>query len=254
VILHGDCIEKLKEIKEKSIRCVVTSPPYAATREDAYQTVSEAEYPEWTVRWMNEVKRVLTDDGSVLMTIRPMIKHGQISDYVMRTRLALRDAGWIECEELIWHKPDAPPLGSTYRPRRCWEHILWFSLNKNPYINLRSLNIYSDRVGVLGSKRFGNKYIHKQREVQAGIAKDSDVIVAYIAHNSVGVMHPAQYPLTLAKQLIKRFSEENDTVLDPFAGGGTTLLAAKELNRNFVGIELEEKYIEIIKERLCIDS
>ena len=63
----------------------------------------------------------MTPDGSVLSSIRPHVKDGVLSDYVLRTRLALRETGWHECEELIWLKPDAPPLGSKLRPRRAWE-------------------------------------------------------------------------------------------------------------------------------------
>jgi len=62
----------------------------------------------------------LADDGSVLIVIRPHIKKGVLSDYVLRTQLALRDDGWTECEELIWLKPDSPPLGSTIMALENW--------------------------------------------------------------------------------------------------------------------------------------
>ena len=70
---------------------------------------------------MTALSPKMTPDGSVFLVIRPHVRDGVLSDYVLRTRLALREAGWHECEELIWLKPDAPPLGSKLRPRRAWE-------------------------------------------------------------------------------------------------------------------------------------
>ena len=94
----------------------LTSPPFAEQRKNQYKSVSEKDYPAWTVEWMGLLWDKLTSDGSVLIVIRPHISNGMLSDYVLRTRLALRDDGWTECEELIWLKPGSPPLGSTHRP------------------------------------------------------------------------------------------------------------------------------------------
>src|ERR1039457_4275411 len=92
---------------------------------------------------MAALRPKLTGDGSVLIVIRSHVRDGVVSDYVLKTRLALRNDGWKECEELIWLKPNAPPLGSDYRPRRTWEHILWFSKTPKPYIDLRANGSYS---------------------------------------------------------------------------------------------------------------
>ena len=89
-------------------------------------------------------------DGSVFIVIRPHVRDGVISDYVLRTRLALRESGWHECEELIWLKPDAPPLGSLKRPRRTWESVLWFSRSPQPYCDLKACGRESERVGFEG--------------------------------------------------------------------------------------------------------
>jgi hypothetical protein len=75
-------------------------------RKDMYPGVPEEKFPEFAVDWMAKLWDKLTDDGSKLMIIRTHLKRGVISDYVLRTRLALRDFGWKECEELIWYKPD----------------------------------------------------------------------------------------------------------------------------------------------------
>src|SRR5699024_7690803 len=105
----GDCIDVLKGLPDGIVDSVVTSPPYAMQRASTYGGIQEKDYPEWTVAWMQEVWRVLKDDGSVIINISAHIKNGELSDYGRRTRLALRDAGWVELPELIWHKPSSMP-------------------------------------------------------------------------------------------------------------------------------------------------
>ena len=126
-VICGDCLDLIPTLDDESIQLVVTSPPYAEQRAAQYKSISEEDYPQWCVQWMELLWDKLTPDGSVLIVIRPHVSKGSLSDYVLKTRLALRDDGWTECEELIWLKPDAPPLGSNQRPRRTWESILWFA-------------------------------------------------------------------------------------------------------------------------------
>ena len=126
-VLRGDCLDLIPTLDDGSVSLVVTSPPYADQRVGHYEGVSEEDYPDFTVQWMTALAPKMTPDGSVFLVIRSHVKNGVLSDYVMRTRLAVRESGWHECEELVWFKPDAPPLGSKLRPRRAWESILWFS-------------------------------------------------------------------------------------------------------------------------------
>ena len=110
--LHGDCLDLIPTLDDCSVSLVVTSPPYADQRAGHYESVPEEDYPDFTVNWMTALEPKMTPDGSVFVVIRPHLRAGVISDYVLRTRLTLREAGWNECEELIWLKPGAPPLGS----------------------------------------------------------------------------------------------------------------------------------------------
>jgi site-specific DNA-methyltransferase (adenine-specific)/site-specific DNA-methyltransferase (cytosine-N4-specific) len=204
---------------------------------------------------MSALAPKMTKDGSVLIIIRPHLHNGVLSDYVLRTRLALREAGWHECEELIWLKPDAPPLGSLERPRRTWESILWYSKSPKPYCDLKACGKESDRVGFDGSLRFGvgdGKPLNGGQAAgcASGVARISDVILAPIGGNEPSLEHPAVFPLALADQLIRTFSQEGDLVLDPFCGSAQTLLAAKECGRRYLGIEREERYVKIALERL----
>src|SRR5579859_1056858 len=121
MMILGDCIEQMTSLPPKSVDLLITSPPYAEQRKKHYPSITEKEYPEWTAKWMDKASVLLKETGSAVIIIRTNLRKGVISDYVLRTRLLLHNRGWFEPEELIWIKPDAPPLGSIYRPRRSWE-------------------------------------------------------------------------------------------------------------------------------------
>ena len=258
-VLHGDCLDLIPTLDDGSVSLVVTSPPYADQRAGHYEGVPEEDYPDFTVQWMNALAPKLTPDGSVFLVIRPHLRGGILSDYVLRTRLALREAGWHECEELIWFKPNAPPLGSKLRPRRAWESILLFSRSAQPYVDLIACGKESDRLGFSGDIRFAENGFSEKTAwhpcVESfgkghGIARIPDVIVANVGGNEPGLDHPAMFPLALADQLIRTFSQIGDLVADVFCGSGQTLLAAKGCKRRYLGIEREEKYVSIALERL----
>jgi len=249
----GDCLDLSKDLSKDSINLVLTSPPYAKQRDNLYSSVDENVFPEWFTGVCESFKHALVDNGSILVIIRSHIKDGVISDYVLRTRLELRKAGWKECEEIIWFKPDGPPLGSQKRPRRVWENILWFSKSSDPYINLHACgNTFSTRIGFEGSDRFGDGNVienSRSKEIKTGTSRVSDVFTAKVSDIENGIMHPAMYPRTLATQLIKTFSKEGDTILDPFAGSGTTLVESARLKRKYLGFDLNKDYKEEFEKR-----
>jgi len=109
-LLHGDCLDLIPTLDDGSVSLVVTSPPYAEQRAGHYAGIPEEDYPDFTVNWMTALAPKMTPDGSVLIVIRPHLRDGVISDYVLRTRLALRESGWHECEELS--------SGTSPTPRR----------------------------------------------------------------------------------------------------------------------------------------
>ena len=254
-ILHGDCLDLIPQIADNSVQLVLTSPPYAEQRKGHYKGVSESKFPEWVVRWMEPIGDKLTDDGSVLIVIRPHLKNGVLSDYVLQTRLALREDGWFENEELIWLKPDAAPLGSTKRPRRAWESVLWFSKTSQPYCNTFACGRDSNRIGFDASVRFGigkGVPVHSGQnyEIGNGKARCNDVFVAPVGGNPAWNDHPAVFPESLAEQLIMTFSREGDLVVDPFVGSGTTCASAKKLRRDFRGFDISKKYVKLALKRL----
>ena len=188
--------------------------------------------------------------GSVAIVIRPHIKNGQISDYVLHTRLLLRGR-WKECEELIWIKPDSPPLGSLYRPRRAWESILWFSKTGKPFCDPKANGQESNRVGFETTKGVGD-YKQGVSKAKKGIARCRDYVAVGTGKvdKSKDNIHPAQYPPELVEWIVKLLCPEDGLVLDPFVGSGTTAVACKKLGRKFVGIEVDPDYCEVARNRL----
>lgn len=256
----GDCRDLISSLPDNSINLGLTSPPYAEQRKDMYPGVPEDEYPEFTVDWMAKLWDKLTDDGSVLIIIRPHLKDGVVSDYVLRTRLALREFGWKECEELIWYKPDGGNgSGSIHRPKRAFEHILWFSKTNKPFVDTKACGKLSDRLGFQGKNRFGLRpnlpyHTGQSSEMKTGKSRSADVIHVSVAKVTKGIMHPAMFPIPLAEHLIKTFCPVDGTLLDNFCGSGSTCLAAKALGRKFYGFDIKPEYVEIARKRLNGDD
>jgi DNA modification methylase len=265
-IINGDCQTVISSLEENSIDLCLTSPPYANQRTGAqstaavlYSGIAETDFPEWVVGWMEVLKPKLRPAGSVLVVIRSHVRNGEISDYIMKTRLAVRANGWKECEELIWYKPDSPPLGSNIRPRRCFEQILWFSQTGKPYCDLYACgNKKSKRTGgFVGSERFGEGVIAAEGQIKKlkhGTSRVTDVFTAAVGSLPKGVMHPAMYPTNLTDNLIQTFSPKNGHILDPFCGSGQTGISSLKLGRFFTGIDISKEYCELALDRLKAKS
>ena len=262
-IRHGDCLEVLRDLPGNSVDSVVTSPPYAMQRKSTYGGIPEKDYPEWTVAWMREVWRVLKDDGSVIINIRPHIKNGQISDYVLRTRMALREAGWCELEELIWDKKGGAPLGSTSRPRRSWESLLWFGKHGKAYSNPKGageqMRYTSGGRGRSGPHISDHKYIEpgELRHIKPGIARVPDIARISTGHqrgpDRLLAEHPAPFPWQLAEWCGKLITPPGGTILDPFTGSSSTCVAAIKNGWNFIGIDQSAEYVEMSNRRLSAE-
>lgn len=255
-LYHGDCMDVMASLPAESVDAVVTSPPYAMQRKSTYGGIPEAEYPAWTVTWMNEARRILKPDGSVIINIRPHIKGGVISDYVLRTRLALRDSGWAELEELIWHKKCGAPLGSTKRPRRSWESLLWYGKHGRAYSAPKAAGVRTERSGGVGGRRAPHIQA-RQAPAAPGVARVSDVVGISTGLNAPGNGlndHPAPFPWQLAEWCGKLITPPGGTILDPFSGSASTGVAALRNGWNYIGIDAVEEYVEMSVRRLAAEQ
>lgn len=250
-IYHGDCREIGPEIDHASVSAVVTSPPYAQQRNDQYGGVEEDVYPLWMVSCLSHIRGCLAPNASVFLNIREHVSNGQISDYVHWTRINLRRNDWYEIDELLWIKPDGPPVGRVDRPRRSYERILWFSNTNNPACYPK----HDGRRGIVGGVggAASGAWLHGgQTEADRyGDIRCVDYKVVSIRDRPSGINHPAVYPPSLALWLTRLSTLPGDVVLDPFAGSGSTAVACKYAGRRCILVEQVEEYCEIAAGRLA---
>ena len=256
-IYNMSCQEGFDLLPDQSIDCIITSPPYAQQREyGGNASIEEEKYPQWTVDWMEKAKRILKPDGSIMINIRPHITDGCVSDYVLKTELAIQNAGWKHNETLTWVKNDGPPLGSLERPRRAYESIFWYSQTNKPYVDLKSNGKFSKHIGFLKSKGVGEWVGGVSDGFTEGVARCQDVIMVPVSTNDrdKNNTHPAQWPEPLASWLLKLCSRKGGVIVDPFMGSGTTAVAAKLHGRQYVGFEINPDYIKIAENRIAKTS
>ncbi len=258
LIFEGDAIRALQKLPTESIQCMVTSPPYWGLRDYGIEgqiglEESLQQYINKLVAVFAEARRVLKNDGILwlnigdgytsgnrgyrapdkknparAMSVRPDTPEGLKSKDLLgipwRLALALQADGWYLRDDIIWNKPNAMPESVKDRPTRSHEYI--FMLTKR------------------------EKYYYDNQAVKENGRNRRTVW-------NVNTMpfpeaHFATFPPILIKPCILSSSRINDFVLDPFFGSGTVGVVCQELNRLFVGIELNDKYIKIAKARLKI--
>jgi site-specific DNA-methyltransferase (adenine-specific) len=242
-IINGDSLKELPRLASRGrfVAACLTSPPYAMQRAAQYGGVAEEKYPDWSRDWMRGLQGILTDDGSAVINIREHVRDGELSDYVLKTRLKLRGDGWRECDELIWFKPNAPPVGDPVRPRRSWERLLWFSRSRRPFVNPTANGNDSDRVGISASIAAHGWATEPKKEHRSGVARCSDVAVVPLTGNMPST-HPAAFPLNLARWMVRLFVPEGGTCLDPFGGSFRMAVACVLEGRDFIGVEQKAEY------------
>jgi DNA modification methylase len=252
-IHEGDCIDVMRTLAPESIDAVITSPPYAMQRKTTYGGVPEADYPAWTVAWMREVRRVLKADGNVVINIRPHIRNGQISDYTLHTRLALREDGWNEVDELIWHKPDGMPTGSPRKPRRSWESLHWFAKHGQPFSDAKAIGSPTRfRNNLRSSAAAQNGWAHHGMGGLSTppVARGRDLFTLSVNEPSREWAHPAKFPTALAEWIAKLTCPPGGTILDPFNGSGSTGVAAIRNGYSYIGIDAVPEYVAMSRARL----
>ena len=261
LIYQGDCLNILPDLESNSIDLIVTSPPYADQRKDTYGGVSPDRYVEWFLPIASELKRVLKDEGSFVLNIKERVVNGERHTYVLELILAMRNQGWLWTEEYMWHKRNSYPGKWPNRFRDGWERCLHFTKSKH-------FAMYQDAVrvpmGDWSRTRLRNlSETDKRRDnsrVQSGFGKKIENWVGrklaypdnvlHLATECSNRSHSATFPIDLPAWFIKLFTQPDDIVLDPFVGSGTTAVAAKQLGRRCIGIEIDPAYIQIAQSRL----
>lgn len=257
----GDSKKELVKLSDNSIDLIVTSPPYADQRKTTYGGIHPDKYVEWFLPISKELLRVLKPTGTFILNIKEKVVDGERSTYVMELILEMKKQGWLWTEEFIWHKKNCYPGKWSNRFRDSWERLLQF--NKE-----RKFSMYQEEVmvpmGNWAKSRLKNlsdtDKIRDNSKVGSGFGKNISNWVArdkayptnvlHLATECSNKNHSAAFPQELPEWFIKLFTKENDTVLDPFMGSGTTLTVANRMLRNFIGIEIVPEYYQMVKEQL----
>lgn len=261
-IIVGDAARELPRLPSEAFRCCITSPPYWGLRDYGYQTQIGAEeeleeYIERLVSVFREVRRVLTDDGTLwlnigdsytsgnrrwraadkknparAMTYRPPTPDGlkpkDLIGVPWRLALALQADGWYLRSDIIWHKPNCQPESVKDRPTRSHEFLFLFSKNEEYYYDHQAIRELTDDGRSLRNRR----------------------TVWSINTEPFPDAHFAAFPRDLVQPCILGGSCKGDRVLDPFFGSGTVGEVCQSIMRGFCGIELKPEYAEIARRRL----
>lgn len=260
-IIYGDCEEVLKKIPTDSIDLIFTSPPYADQRKNTYGGISPDKYVQWFLPKTLEMLRVLSPTGTFVLNIKERVVDGERHTYVLDLIQKMREQGWFWTEEFIWHKKNSHPGKWSNRFRDNWERLLQFNKNKKFLMNQESVMV---PVGDWAKSRLSNlSEKDKTRDnsaVGSGFGKNVSKWVGrdrvypsnvlHLATECGNKNHSAAFPIDLPSWFIKLFTNEGDVVLDPFVGSGTTALAAIQLGRRFIGIDVNRDYIDISLDRI----
>ena len=254
-IYNENCLETMKRMDDCFIDLTVTSPPY-----DNIRQYSGYSFDFETIA--RELFRVTKNGGIVVWVVGDAVIKGSESGTSFKQALYFKEIGFNLHDTMIFHKsPHFPERINRYP--QTFDYMFVFSKGKpktfNPIMDHKNKPDSHKggevvRCGTLKNGEHTKKIRPKPREY----SKRWNVWwfpIGYLSQtkDKVAYKHPAIFPERLAHDHIVSWSNEGDTILDCFAGSGTTLKMAKQLNRNYIGIDISEEYLEIIRKRLAQD-
>jgi len=268
----GDSLELMKSLPDNSINLVITSPPFALQRPKEYGNMVQADYIDWILDFTKEVKRIIAEDGSFVIDLGGAYQKGAPIRSLYNFRLLIRmcdEQEWNLAEEFYWYNPAKLPSPIEWvnkrkiRVKDSVNTVWWLSKSAFPKADVKKvLTEYSDRMKKLieNSEKY---YTPKRRPsghdisdsfgIDNGGAIPSNLLqIPNTESNSQYLRyckelniqgHPARFPAKLPEFFIKFLTEEDDTVLDIFAGSNTTGWVAEQLGRQWLSFEADHQYL-----------
>jgi len=276
-ILLGDVLKKSMELTDSSFQAIITSPPYFGHRnysEDKEQAEigREDDYRVYIAKLVDAFRILrlkLKDDGLFWLNLGDTYRDKEQLGIPWRVALALQDDGWILRSDIIWHKPNAMPSSIKNRPTVDHEYVFMFSKSKEYFYNADAIRephvTFSEKSKMRGGrnhfgkkdgtpengKNSGNSNLHDGRWDQAFHPNGRNKRTVWeIPLGKFRDAHFAVFPEKLVEICLLASTRENDYVLDPFCGSGTTGIVSIKNRRNFVGIELVKKYQIMSQKRI----
>lgn len=257
----GDSKEKLKKLSNNCVDLIITSPPYADQRKSTYGGIQHSEYVDWFLPISAQLLRVLKPTGTFILNIKEKVVEGERSTYVMELILAMRKQGWLWTEEFIWHKKNSYPGKWPNRFRDSWERLLQFNKNKKFHMYQEEVMVPMGEWAKTRLKKLSKTdKIRDDSKVGSGFGKNisnwlnrdkaypSNVL--HLATECNNKNHSAAFPEELPEWFIRLFTKQEDVVLDPFMGSGTSLIVANRMKRHSIGIDIVSEYYEMVKNQL----
>ena len=247
-VILGDNIPILKGMDDNYIDLTITSPPYDDLRNyNGYSFDFE--------KLTKELYRVTKNGGVIVWIVNDATNNGSESGTSFKQVLHFMELGFNLHDTMIWNKGNFTDTGSLkVRYGNVFEYMFVLSKGKpktfNPIKDRKNKHAGTLQHGTVSQTDGSKKRVttHNTKIFSEYGQRHNLWNVTPCKQRSI--KHPARFPEQLAKDHIISWSNEGDIILDPFAGSGTTLKMAKELNRNYIGIEISGKYCNIIKERL----
>ena len=236
-IICGDCIEVLGKVRKPFADLIFADPPFnIGYKYDKYHDkVKSKNYIAWTKDWMTACKKVLKTHGSFYIAIG--------DEYAANVKIIADDLHLVMRNWIIWHYTFGQQMKKKFA--RSHTHIFYFVNNKTTFtFNDHAVRVPSDR-----------QLIYNDRRANPAGKMPDDVWYEYSrvcgTFKERTGWHPCQMPESLLKRIIAVSSNPGDCVLDPFSGSGTTAAAAYQLGRNYVALDISEKYVKNAKQRLA---
>jgi site-specific DNA-methyltransferase (adenine-specific) len=261
-LYNGDCLIEMNKVEDNSIDLILCDLPYATTDRKGVESNGKNRLFEWDTvipldKLWEQYKRILKPLGSVVLT----------ADQPFTSQLILSNIDWFKYEWIWKKKKTTGFLLANYRPMKCTEDVVVFSPAGAAAASRNGGNMTYNPQGLIeknvkkknNAKRLGkflhnpqhmgagNKLLHESEYEQKYTNYPSEIIEFGLDPNSV---HPTQKPVALMEYLIKTYTNPGDVVLDNTMGSGTTGVAAVQTGRNFIGIEMDEEYYKIAKQRI----
>lgn len=251
-LLMGDACERLNEIQDESVDLIVTSPPYDNLRK--YNGTGDSWNHTKFQCIAQNLARVLKPGGVIVWVVNDKTEKGTKSGTSFRQALYFMEIGLNLNDTMIWRKTNPMPQVKQPRYSSCFEYMFVFSKGLPKTFNpiMRECKLGGKLYDSTAKNMDGESGRHKLTYNVNKEMVDYNIWDIAVAQNKTS--HPAVYPIEIPLKHIQSWSNEGDVVLDPFMGSGTTGLAALELNRKFVGIEMNNEYFELSKQRILEKS
>ena len=256
-IILGDTLENLRNIDSSKFDLIITSPPYNVGKEyEVKQSIEK--YLEQQKIVIKELVRVTSSIGNICWQVGNYVNKGEIFPLDIFYYQIFKDLGLKLRNRIVWHFGHGLHASKRFSGR--YETILWFSKSDKYIFNLDDVRIPSKypgkrhfkgpNKGQLSGNPKGKNPSDAWEIVLQDWEKEFWEIPNVKCNHPEKTIHPCQYPIELVERCVLALTNQNSWILDPYAGVGSTMIAALKNNRNVIGIEKEEKYIEIAEMKI----